>query len=197
MAKNDNKDAIVGISTTLFGVLYVSLFFSFLLKIKLLIPGMAGEHLAGFLIFVTKMGDIGALVVGIRYGKHPLVPKISPNKTVEGSLGSFVFSISAAVLAQNLLPSSISFSLGQVVMIGALLGGLGQLGDLSESMLKRDCKVKDSGTMLPGLGGVLDTIDSLLFTAPVFYFYMSLPRFLKITLRKKCRYFGIHGFNWD
>ena len=173
MARNNNKDAIVGISTTLFGVLYVSWFFSFLLKTKFLLPGKEGEYLVGFVLLVTKMGDIGALAMGLRYGKHPLLPRISPNKTIEGSIGSFVFSIAAAVLAQGLLPASLQFSFWHIVMMGAFLGGIGQLGDLSESMIKRDCQVKDSGKILPGLGGVLDTIDSVLFTAPVFYFYMS------------------------
>ena len=172
-SRKDNTNAIVGISTTLFGVLYVSWFFSFLIKIRYLLPGIDGVKLLSFVLIVTKAGDIGALFVGSKYGKHPLLAKVSPNKSVEGSVGSFSFSIIAAVLGYFLIPHYFHLSLWQVALMGAFFGGVGQLGDLSESLIKRDCNVKDSGKLLPGLGGVLDIIDSLLFTAPTFYFYMS------------------------
>ena len=174
--RQDNSNAIVGISTTLFGVLYVSWFFSFLVKIRFqLLPNsdFAGVKLLGFILLVTKCGDIGALLVGSRFGRHPLIPRISPNKSVEGCLGSFAFSMIAAVLAKSLLPYELKFPLWHVVLTGAFFGGIGQVGDLSESLIKRDCHVKDSGKLLPGMGGVLDVIDSLLFTAPAFYLYIS------------------------
>jgi phosphatidate cytidylyltransferase len=173
--RKENQDAIVGISTTLFGVLYVSWFFSFLVKIRYLVPEVpgAGIKLLGFVLLITKCGDMGALIIGSKYGKHPLLKRVSPNKTIEGSLGSFTFSATAAVCAQSLLPASLNFQIWQIVLIGLFFGGLGQLGDLSESLIKRDCKVKDSGKMLPALGGALDAIDSLLFSAPAFYFFMS------------------------
>ncbi|HBR15194.1 MAG TPA: hypothetical protein DD723_06605 [Candidatus Omnitrophica bacterium] len=172
-ARKDNTNAIVGISTTLFGILYVSWFFSFLIKIRFLLPGMEGIKLLGFILLVTKCGDIGALLIGSRFGKHPLLPRVSPNKTIEGSLGSFAFSTIAAVLGKSLLPEDPHFSIGHIALMGAFFGGLGQLGDMSESLIKRDCNVKDSGKMLPALGGVLDAIDSLLFSAPAFYFYIA------------------------
>jgi phosphatidate cytidylyltransferase len=169
----DTQNAIVGLSTTLFGVLYVSWFFSFLVKIRLLLPGWDGVKLLAFILVVTKVGDIGALVVGSKFGKHPLLRTVSPNKSVEGAIGSFIFSIAAAVAAKSLLPDLPHFSTIHVALMGAFFGGLGQLGDLSESLIKRDCNVKDSGKMMPGMGGVLDIIDSLLFSAPAFYLYMS------------------------
>ncbi|MBP9855494.1 MAG: phosphatidate cytidylyltransferase [Candidatus Omnitrophica bacterium] len=174
LSRNDNHNAIVGISTTLFGVLYVSWFFSFLVKIRYLMPEvpLAGVKLLGFLLLVTKCGDMGALLIGKKFGKKLLVPKISPNKTVEGALGSTLFSVLAAVLGSSLIPQELNFSILHIAAMGAVFGGLGQLGDMSESMLKRDCGVKDSGKMLPALGGALDAIDSLLFSAPVFYFYL-------------------------
>ena len=171
--RRDNTNAIVGISTTLFGVLYVSWFFSFLLKIRVLLPGVEGIKLLGFILLITKCGDMGALLVGSKIGKHPLLPRVSPNKTIEGSIGSFIFSAVAAILARSLLPAEINFSLTHVVLIGLFFGGIGQLGDMSESLIKRDCNVKDSGKLLPALGGVLDAIDSLLFSALAFYFYMA------------------------
>jgi phosphatidate cytidylyltransferase len=169
----DTQNAIVGLSTTLFGVLYVSWFFSFLVKIRLLLPGWEGVKLLAFIVIVTKVGDIGALVIGSRFGKHPLLKTVSPNKSVEGAFGSFIFSVAAAVACKSFLPELPHFSTLHVAFMGAFFGGLGQLGDLSESLIKRDCNVKDSGKLMPGMGGVLDIIDSLLFSAPAFYLYMS------------------------
>ena len=171
--RNDNTNAIIGISTTLFGILYVSWLFSFLIRIRYFLPGDDGVKLLGFILLVTKCGDMGALLVGSKFGKHPLWPRLSPNKTIEGSLGSFAFSTLAAVLGSSLIPGQFDFSPGHIALMGAFFGGMGQLGDLSESLIKRDCNVKDSGKFLPGLGGVLDSIDSILFSAPVFYFYIS------------------------
>ncbi len=173
LGRKDNENAIVGISTTLFGVMYVSWFFSFLIKIRFLLPGVAGVKLLAFILLITKAGDIGALIIGSRFGKHPLLSHVSPNKTIEGSIGSAVFSALAAVSAKSFIPPELHFSVGHMVLIGIFFGGLGQLGDMSESLIKRDCNVKDSGKMLPALGGVLDAIDSLLFSTPAFYFYMS------------------------
>ena len=174
LVRKENSNAIVGISTTLFGVIYVSWFFSFLIKIRFLLPGVDGVKLLGFILLITKCGDMGALLIGSKIGKHPLLPHVSPNKTIEGSIGSFLFSAVVAVLAQSLLPAQLNLSILHVVMIGILFGGIGQLGDMSESLIKRDCNVKDSGKFLPALGGALDAIDSLLFSAPAFYFYMVL-----------------------
>jgi phosphatidate cytidylyltransferase len=157
---------IVDISTTLFGILYVSWFFSFLIKIRYL-PG--GLGILGALLLITKSGDIGAFLVGSSVGKTPLIPRISPKKTVEGALGGIVFSILVALACKPML----GFGYMHLILLALGLNVLGQLGDLSESLIKRDCGVKDSGKLLPGMGGILDQIDSLLFTAPVFYFYMS------------------------
>jgi len=173
LGRNENTNAIVGISTTLFGVLYVSWFFSFLIKIRYLLPGMEGVKLLSFILIITKMGDIGALLIGSRFGKHPLMPVVSPNKTVEGSLGGCLFSVLAAIALSSWLPAQADLSVWHIIGIGIFFGGLGQLGDLSESLIKRDCNIKDSGKFLPAIGGVLDTIDSLLFSAPAFYFYVS------------------------
>jgi phosphatidate cytidylyltransferase len=174
LIRKENSNAIVGISTTMFGVLYVSWFFSYLIKIRFLLPGIEGVKLLGFILLITKCGDMGALLVGSKIGKHPLLPRVSPNKTVEGSMGSFLFSAVVAVLAQSLLPAQLDLPIWHVAMIGIFFGGIGQLGDMSESLIKRDCNVKDSGKFLPALGGALDAIDSLLFSAPAFYFYMVL-----------------------
>jgi len=165
--RRNSSGVIVDIATTLFGILYVSWFFSFLIKIRYLESGLA--YLAALLI-ITKLGDIGAYLVGSNFGKHLLIPRISPNKTIEGSLGGLAFSIVSALACSIFL----DFNYLQLTLLGLGLGILGQLGDLSESLLKRDCQVKDSGNLFPGMGGVLDEIDSLLFAGPVFYFYLSI-----------------------
>ena len=164
--RRDSSGVIVDISTTLFGILYVSWFFGFVIKIRYL-PG--GLGFLASLLLITKLGDIGAYLVGSRWGKKLLLPRISPKKTVVGSLGGLGFSVLGGLACKPLLP----FDYGQLLIISLSLGVLGQLGDLSESLLKRDCQVKDSGNIFPGMGGVLDEIDSLLFTAPVFYFILA------------------------
>lgn len=169
--RRQNSGVIVDISTTIFGILYVSWFFSFMIKIRYLEDGLS---LLAALLLITKLGDIGAFFVGTRFGKIPLLPRISPKKTVEGAFGGLVFSVVGALISRGFSWSLEGFSYLHVVLMGLSLGVLGQLGDLSESLIKRDCQVKDSGTILPGMGGVLDEIDSLLFTAPVFYFYMAI-----------------------
>lgn len=172
-SRKDNRNAILGLSTTAFGVLYVSWFFSFLIKIRFLLPGIEGLKLVAFIVAVTKIGDIGALMIGTTMGKNPLLPKVSPNKSIEGTLGGILCSACLAVLMKSFLPNLPQFTTLYVFILGSLLGCLGQLGDLSESLIKRDCGVKDSGKFLPGLGGVLDVIDSLLFSAPAFFLFMS------------------------
>jgi phosphatidate cytidylyltransferase len=164
--RRKHSGVIVDISTTLFGILYVSWFFSFLIKIRYLTGGIG---LLSTLLLITKLGDIGAYLVGSRFGRTPLMPHISPKKTVEGAIGGLIFSVLGALVSNIFL----NFNYAHIIVIGIALSLIGQLGDLSESLMKRDCQVKDSGNIFPGIGGILDSIDSLLFTAPVFYFYMN------------------------
>ena len=166
--RRDSANAVSSIAVTLFGLLYIAWFFSFFVKLKFM-PG--GTLLVAFVILVTKMGDVGAYFVGNMIGRHSLIPRISPNKTVEGTLGGLAFSLVTAVVSKSYLPS---FPYGHLIALGILLGILALIGDLAESLLKRDCGVKDSGTSLSGFGGMLDLIDSLLFTAPIFYFYVEV-----------------------
>ncbi|MFH0855308.1 MAG: phosphatidate cytidylyltransferase [Candidatus Omnitrophota bacterium] len=166
--RRKNSGAIVDISTTIFGIIYVSWFFSFLIKIRYLEGGLG--LLAVVVLLITKSGDIGAYLVGSRFGKNLLFARVSPNKTVEGAIGGLIFNILVALFCKPFL----GFSYFHIIFLAVCMGLLGQLGDLSESLIKRDCEVKDSGKIFPGMGGVLDEIDSLLFVAPAFYFYMSV-----------------------
>ncbi len=169
-SRRQNANAVLAISATMFALFYISWFFSFMIKLKILPYGTA---LVGFLLLVTKGADIGAFFVGRRFGRHALIPHISPKKTVEGALGGVVAAVACALASRIFLPALSAFSWPNLIMLGCVLGGLGLLGDLSESLIKRDCSTKDSGTILPGMGGIMDVIDSLLFTAPAFYFYMN------------------------
>jgi phosphatidate cytidylyltransferase len=171
--RRDSSQAIVGVSTTLFGVLYISWFFSFVIKLKLINDGVIpdGAKILAFLLLVTKMGDIGAYFIGSRFGKHHLIPRISPKKSVEGAIGGFACSIITSLLCRSFMPG---IEVHHFIILGFLLGFLAQVGDLSESLIKRDCQVKDASNLLPGLGGMLDVVDSILFTAPILYFYIKL-----------------------
>lgn len=171
LTRKSNSEAVYNVSATFFGVIYVGWLFSFLVKLRLLEGGIG---VVSYLLLVTKSGDIGAYIIGRNFGKHKLIPRLSPNKTVEGFIGAVVISLLIAVICYPLL--SFTFYAPHFILLGIVLGLLSQLGDLIESLIKRDCKVKDAGRLVPGLGGMLDIIDSLLFTAPVFYFYVKLVR---------------------
>lgn len=164
--RKDSSQALASIAVTLLGLLYIAWFFSFFVKLKFL---PHGTLLVAFVILVTKMGDVGAYLVGNAFGRHSLIPRISPNKTVEGTIGGLIFSVMSAMACKSFLPF---FHNAHLLTLGVLLGVLAQVGDLAESLLKRDCSAKDSGKSLSGFGGVLDLMDSLIFTAPIFYFYV-------------------------
>ncbi|MDD5526203.1 MAG: phosphatidate cytidylyltransferase [Candidatus Omnitrophica bacterium] len=167
-SRRDNSGAIVDISVTIFGIIYIAWFLSFLIKIRYMEGGLG---LIVVLLLIAKGGDIGAYLIGRRFGRTPLLPRISPRKSVEGAAGGLLFSAAAGTVGGMLLKLPMTFP--QLLFIGISLGILAQLGDLSESLVKRDCQVKDSGNFFPGMGGILDVVDSLIFTAPVFYFYLT------------------------
>lgn len=113
-------------------------------------------------ILITWLGDTGAYLVGRSFGRHPLLPTVSPNKTIEGAAGGLLGSGIVGAASMALFGLGVDWWWG--MLIGISLGALGQVGDLAESMVKREAKVKDSGALIPGHGGVLDRIDALLFT---------------------------------
>lgn len=155
----------------LFGILYVGLPLSTVVSARVL---PSGAFLVLFLAVVTWASDAGAYYVGTLWGKHPLMPSVSPKKTFEGLLGGLAGAIAAALVACLWFASELSWS--DAVALGILLTLTGLVGDLFESVIKRRAGVKDSGGILPGHGGMLDRIDSLLFTAPTFYYYVTYVR---------------------
>ena len=159
--------AVNRMALKMFGMLYVCLFFSYMILLR---AKPQGPSLILFLLFVTWAGDAGSYIVGSWKGKRPLCPRISPKKTVEGAAGGFIWGISVAAVSLFFLFKGTPPGYG--LMIGAGINIMNQLGDLSESIIKRAFGIKDSGVIFPGHGGVLDRIDSLLFAAP-FLFYCA------------------------
>ncbi|HET7343544.1 MAG TPA: phosphatidate cytidylyltransferase [Methylomirabilota bacterium] len=154
---------------TLLAVIYVGWLLGYGILLHHTSP--RGDELILFLVGVTWVGETAAYVVGSTLGRHRLAPVVSPRKTVEGSIAQVVASLATgAALGAWLLPGC---RLASVVAAGGLLGVVGQVGDLTESVIKRSVGVKDAAALIPGHGGVLDRIDSLLFNLPAFY-YVSL-----------------------
>ncbi len=168
------------IAATLFGFAYCVLLFSFIPKLYLLPVTTAGGLPAStyyliHLVAVTKLTDTGAYLVGSAIGKEKLVPHISPGKTWQGFWGSLVFAVGGSYLAWWLLGERIPL-LGPITcgVLGLSLGLAAVLGDLAESIMKRSLAVKDSGHVMPGIGGILDLVDSVIFTAPAYYLFLRL-----------------------
>ena len=164
------------IFNTVFGVVYTVIFFGFMVKLIYFYPGepMKGSFLMLFLIMVTKFSDMGAYLVGVCFGRHKMIPHISPAKSWEGFFGSFLGSFGAAALMLAWIPDKLApLNWFHGMILAPILCATAVTGDLAESVLKRCVAIKDSGHKLPGIGGILDLTDSLLFTAPVFYFYLS------------------------
>ena len=160
---------------TLFGVLYLGLTLGMLSMTRLL---PQGEWLIFFLLLVTWASDTGAYYVGTLFGRHRLAPTISPKKTVEGLVGGLIGAIIVAYAARWWFLPELSGL--DCLILGTLLTLTGLWGDLAESAMKRSVGMKDSGGILPGHGGMLDRLDSLLFTAPVFYYYVSMASRLRV-----------------
>ena len=163
---NTSDNTFSYVSNTIFGIVYVSFLMSYLGVIRA--SGDNGRELIFFVLLITWMGDTTAYYGGKGFGKHKLAPAISPKKTVEGAIIGLIGSIVGAIIAKSWF---LDISILNAIAAGILIGVFGQFGDLSESIIKRNLQVKDSGGIIPGHGGILDRVDSLLFSAPVFYYY--------------------------
>jgi len=169
ITSKDLSSVISNLGKIFFGIFYIGFLLSHILLIR---NQTDGRVWVLFLILSVWAGDIIALFIGTLFGKHKLYPKISPNKTYEGLLGAIVGSVIIGLLYASLfLPN---FNKGTCILVTIGIGILGQLGDFTESMLKRGGQAKDSGSLIPGHGGVLDRIDSFLFSAPFLYYLLPL-----------------------
>lgn len=192
----NSGSAVLNLSTTLFGVMYISLFFGSLIGIRQLFvpgvfpierffPGTTGpsegaavaeiHRWGGFtlisILAVIWICDSAAFHVGSPFGKHKLYPRVSPNKSWEGAVAGLVFAILSAIGAKYLMLPYLPVS--GAIVLGLVVGIIGQLGDLAESLLKRDAGVKDSSGLIPGHGGAFDRFDSLLLVSPCMYLYLT------------------------
>ena len=167
--QKDFSKMLTGIGITVFGVLYVVFLGGFLVATRVGFDPILSSKLLLFFFFANFGSDAGAYFIGKNLGKHKLAPKISPGKTWEGFVGGIVFSIAFAALATFWffpeLPYQFSLSLA------AVMAAVGVAGDLAESAMKRGADIKDAANFLPGHGGFLDRLDSLLFNAPILYYF--------------------------
>ncbi len=173
LLRKEKGHAVYHISVTIFGVLYVSWLGSHLMLLREL-PIIAGlDYSFGytFVIIVfalTWCYDTGAYTFGRMFGKHKLFPSISPGKTIEGAIGGTFLSIAGILVVRMVMDARLGIV--EAILLAIAASTIGQLGDLVESMIKRDAKLKDSASSIPGHGGILDRFDSLLFTAPLIYY---------------------------
>lgn len=169
LTKRPLADCFTALAITVFGMFYVS----WLLGHLVLLRGLTnGKSFVFYSLLVVWSGDTGAYYAGRAFGRHPLAPVISPKKTIEGAVGGLLASLTGSLLAKwTFLPL---LSVQDALVLGVLLGMIEQAGDVCESMLKRAVNVKDSGTLLPGHGGILDRLDGVMFAAPVLYYYAIL-----------------------
>ncbi len=188
LARQRIDQAIASIAATFFGVFYVGWLLSHTVSVRFLsgdarfaaagLPAEAGIFFTIFAICAVLGSDAGAFFVGRWFGRHKLAPEVSPGKTVEGALGGIACGALLGTLCKLVFglwvapdPSQ-SFSYGAAAAIGAAVAGISVLGDLIESLLKRDAQVKDAGHIIPGVGGVLDRFDSALLAFPLMYYLL-------------------------
>lgn len=167
-----NTTGILAISTTLFGLMYVPWLLNFIQKIKFF-PGVEGPYYLLYFVLITKFSDMGAYVVGSLIGRHKMIPRISPGKTWEGFAGAIAVSTLASLAFAHCFGHHMKgMNMLHAAVLGVVLSVAAVVGDLIESLFKREAGVKDSGRFFPGIGGILDLLDSLLFNAPLMYLYL-------------------------
>lgn len=169
----NKKSAIINLGTTLLGILYFGLFASTLLSIREIYEVY---YTQGGLLIISIFASIwicdsAAFFGGTALGKHKLFPRVSPNKSWEGAIFGLLFAVLAMVISKVLFLDFLAWE--DVITIGLIVGIIGQIGDLIESLFKRDAGVKDSSTLIPGHGGIFDRFDSLLYTAPAVLLYIK------------------------
>ncbi len=183
--QKNNPHPLRTIGGTLFGVLYVGLLWNFLTKLLLFqrpVPPessiyMPGRWLLLYVLFAAKFSDIGAYLIGCKFGRHKLIPRISPGKSWEGVFGGiFTGTLSCVILTWCLSDVYCAFHITplRAIPLGIFLCVCAIVGDLTESLFKRAANVKDSGGVIPGMGGLLDVLDSILFAVPGLYLYLRL-----------------------
>jgi len=173
----NKSSAINNIAGTLLGIIFLGIFSAQIINIRefysdnILMYPQGGFLIISVLVSIW-MCDSAAYFLGTAFGKHKLFQRVSPKKSWEGALAGFVFSILSMMSAKVFLLDF--FEWQDIIVIGLIIGIVGQIGDLIESLLKRDAGVKDSSALIPGHGGIFDRFDSLIFSSPLIYLYLKL-----------------------
>lgn len=171
MIFSGGKYTVNDISATLFGVAYIVFMFSFVILTR----GLTNGYLYIWMIFIGAWAtDTFAFFTGITIGKTKILPKVSPKKSLEGSIGGVIGCVAVMIIFGWAFRSTINVPIYHFAIIGAICGVISQIGDWAASAVKRAVNIKDYGNIMPGHGGVLDRVDSILFVAPCVYFYISL-----------------------
>ncbi|MEW6005680.1 MAG: phosphatidate cytidylyltransferase [Stygiobacter sp.] len=173
----NKSSAINNIGSTLLGIFYIGIFSASIINLRQFYADSVftysqGGYLILSILISIWLCDSAAYFIGSAYGLHKLIPRISPKKSWEGAIAGFIFSVVGMVVSKSFMLEFLS--LADAIIIGIIIGVFGQIGDLVESLIKRDTNVKDSSSIIPGHGGILDRFDSLLFTAPIVYLYLLL-----------------------
>jgi len=168
LSRRQKENAFITWAWTIAGILYIGWLLSHIVALR----GLAdGRNWVFFVLFVTWFSDSAAFFTGRRLGRHKLAPSISPGKTWEGAIGGIGGAIAISVLFFTPTPFQLPLAYWQVIPLSIGVSVLGQAGDLVESLLKRNTGVKDSGTLMPGHGGILDRMDSMLFAGVLVYYF--------------------------
>jgi phosphatidate cytidylyltransferase len=168
--------AILNLGVTFLGIFYIGIFSTALIALREFNSVFSENYINGAYLVISIfasiwIGDSAAYYGGTAFGKHKLFTRVSPKKSWEGAILGFIFSVATMILAQVIILEFLSIL--SALVIGIIIGTIGQIGDLVESLLKRDATVKDSSSFIPGHGGFFDRFDSLLFSAPVIWMYLS------------------------
>lgn len=180
LLRKNTDHAISNMASTVLIMLYLGLLGSFVVRIRVLTPGPAGTLLLLHFLLAVKFSDMGAFFIGKYFGKRKLAPWLSPAKTIEGACGAVLVATAVSALGILVWNSWLShvghapFTITQALAYGALMSIASQLGDLTESAMKRDAGDKDSGHIVPSFGGVLDIVDSPIFAAPIAWVWLTL-----------------------
>jgi len=173
----NNHSATSNLGATLLGILYIGFFSAAIVDLREFYKESVFTYYQGGYLIISILASIwicdsAAYFIGTAYGLHKLLPRVSPHKSWEGSIAGFVFAIVGMIAAHWFLLDFME--LRDAIVIGVIVGLFGQIGDLIESLIKRDAQVKDSSSIIPGHGGIFDRFDSLLYTVPVVYLYLTL-----------------------
>jgi len=172
LTRADFEQGLADLGLALIGILYVSFLAPHFIWLQAVRPD--GPRWVIFVLAIGMLGDTGGYFIGHRFGRHKLAPHVSPGKTVEGAIGIMAASLAGGAAAKLTILEQLGW--GEALLLAAVMGILGQLGDLSESIMKRTFRAKESGWLFPGHGGVLDRLDSLLFPVAILYYHLIFSR---------------------